>query len=264
MIKIVEHVDASQFDIEGKRVVLLSGMAGIGSIGKIAVETIRDQFNAELVFSMYMDDFPSQVMVDKTGKLVLPSVQCYFAKVKDDLCFFIVTGDFQPASNNGIFIFVEELTNFLIEKKGITFSMILSIGAYVVEQVAHQPKVFVSGTDSGLIDEFAGLDNEVMRIMEDGIISGANGVIPAFGTLLGIPGICMLAETVPIVKTDPRAAKAVIEIITKYFSFEIDLSPMEKASDEVEAILDDLNRRARSMDEAKDDTAMKNRQSYIG
>src|SRR5271157_2309371 len=264
MIKFIEHLDAGQLDIEGKRVILLSGMAGIGAIGKIAVETIRDQFNAELVFSMYMDDFPSQVMVDTAGKLVLPSVQCYFAKVTDDLCFFIVTGDFQPASNNGIFIFVEELTSFLIVKKNITFPLILSIGAYVVEQVSHQPKVYVSGTDSNVINEFVELDNDVMRLMEDGIISGANGVIPAFGTLLGIPGICMLAETVPVVKTDPRAAKAVIEILAKYFSVDLDVSPLEKASDDVDVVLDDLQRRARSMDEPKDDTATRNRQSYIG
>jgi uncharacterized protein len=264
MIKIIEHVDAGQLDIEGKRVILLSGMAGIGAIGKIAVETIRDQFNAELVFSMYMDDFPSQVIVDKQGKLMLPSVQCYHAKITDDLCMFIVTGDVQPASNNGIFVFVEELTSFLIVKKNIKFSLILSIGAYVVEQVAHQPKIFVSGTDSDLINEFVALDADVMRIMEDGIISGANGVIPAFGTLLGIPGVCMLAETVPVVKADPRAAKAVIEMLAKYFSAEFDLSKLEQASAEVDAILDDLARRMRPPGEPADDTATKNRQSYIG
>lgn len=264
MIKIIEHVDTTALDIEGKRVVLLSGMAGIGSIGKIAVEAIRDQFNAELVFSMYMDDFPSQVMVDKTGKLVLPSVQCYYAKISDELRFFIVTGDVQPASNNGIFIFVEELTSFLIMKKNITFSLILSIGAYVVEQMSRQPKIFVSSTDSSLIDEFLALDESMILRMEDGIISGANGVIPAFGTLLGIPGICILAETVPVVKVDPRAAKAVIEILGKYFSVEFDVVNLEKASEEVETIIDDLERRMRSPGVPGEDTATKNRQSYIG
>nr|MDO8114485.1 PAC2 family protein [Candidatus Sigynarchaeota archaeon] len=266
MIKFIETTAFKdlELDIEGKDIILISGMAGIGSIGKIAADAIKDHFKADLVCTIYFDDLPSQVLVEKAGKMVLPSVQVYYAKPTENKRFFIVTGEFQPASNNGMFIFVDELLNFLVEKKRLHLSLILSIGAYVTENPDDYPKVHVSGTGDRVINEFVALDKDIMRVMEEGIISGANGVIPAFGTILGIPGVCLLVETIPVVKRDPRAAKAVLEILSKYFEFPFDFSAIEKESKEIEKILNDIKKRSKSAGDLTDSDAAKDRQSYIG
>nr|MDO8085718.1 PAC2 family protein [Candidatus Sigynarchaeum springense] len=261
MIKIVPKNPLKNEAIEGTNITLISGMAGICSVGRIAVDAMVTQFNAKLVASMYLDDLPAQVIIDEKGRMSLPVVQIYLAKPVPKQAFLLVTGDYQPSSNTGMFNFVDTLMNLSVESK---MSLIISIGAYVVEQVPSDPKVFVSGTDDAVISRFIAIDKELMRRMENGLISGANGLIPAWGPLLGLPGVCLLAETVPIVKRDPKAAKLVVEVLSKHFEFPFDFKPLENEIKELDAILANFKRGAPSASEIIEQNAQRDRQSYIG
>ncbi len=264
MIKIISEKPLKDEGIGGTDITLISGMAGICSVGRIAVDALAAQFNASLIASMYMDDLPAQVMVDGKGRMNLPVVQVYLARPAPKQSFLLVTGDFQPSSNTGMYNFVDMLLNYLIEEQGLDISMIMSIGAYVVEQMPAEPKVFISGTDDAVIARFLAIDKDLMRLMENGLISGANGIIPAWGTLLGLPGICMLAETVPVVKRDPKAAKLVVEVLSKHFKFPFDFTTLEKDVKELEEVLADLKRGSRSAGDIMEQNARRDRQSYIG
>ena len=261
MIKIVTKYPLKNEGIEGTNITLVSGMAGICSVGRIAVDAMVGQFNAKLVASMYLDDLPAQVIIDEKGRMSLPVVQVYLAKPATKQSVLLVTGDYQPSSNTGMFNFVDQLMNYLIE---VNISLIISIGAYVLEHVPLDPKVFVSGTDDAVIANFLAIDKEMMRRMENGLISGANGIIPAWGPLLGLPGICLLAETVPIVKRDPKAAKLVIEVLSKHFEFPFDFTPLGKEIKEMEAILADFKRGTPGAGDIIEQNARRDRQSYIG
>jgi proteasome assembly chaperone (PAC2) family protein len=264
MIRIISQKPLKNEGIEGTNITLISGMAGICSVGRIAVDAIVAQFNASLVASMYLDDLPAQVMIDGKGRMSLPVVQLYLARPVPKQSFLLVTGDYQPSSNTGMFNFVDMLMNYLIEEQGLSISMIISIGAYVVEQVPVEPRVFISGTDDVVIARFLAIDKGLMRLMENGLISGANGIIPAWGTLLGLPGICMLAETVPVVKRDPKAAKLVVEVLSKHFDFPFDFTALVKDAKELEGILADMRRSSRDAGDIMEQNARRDRQSYIG
>jgi proteasome assembly chaperone (PAC2) family protein len=264
MIKIISERPLKNEGIEGTNITLISGMAGICSVGRIAVDAIVAQFNASLVASMYFDDLPAQVMIDGKGRMSLPVVQVYLARPVPTQAFLLVTGEYQPSSNAGMFNFVDILMNYLIAEQGLKISMIISIGAYVVEQVPVDAKVFVSGTDDAVIARFLSIDKNLMRLMENGLISGANGIIPAWGTLLGLPGICMLAETVPVVKRDPKAAKLVVEVLGKHFGFPFDFAALVKEAMEVEELFADLSRSSRTAGDIMEQNARRGRQSYIG
>ncbi|MEX2684049.1 MAG: proteasome assembly chaperone family protein [Candidatus Sigynarchaeota archaeon] len=247
--------------IEGRNITLISGMAGICSVGRIAVDAIAAQFNAKLVASMYLDDLPAHVTIDENGRMNLPVVQLYLAKPVAQQAFLLVTSDYQPSSNTGMFNFVDSLMNYLIETN---ISLIISLGAFVVEQIPSDPKIFVSGTDEAVIAKFLAIDKKRTIRMENGLISGANGLIPAWGAMLGLPGICLLAETVPIVKRDPKAARLVIEVLSKHFVFPFDFTSIDKEIKELEAALADFQRGAPGAVDITEQNARRDRQSYIG
>ncbi len=264
MIKTMSERPLKDEGIEGTNITLISGMAGICSVGRIAVDAIVANSNAKLVASMYMDDLPAQVTIDGQGRMSLPVVQVYLARPVPEQSFLLVTGEYQPSSNTGMFSFVDALMSYLMKEQGMIISLIISIGAYVVEHVPKDPKVFISGTDDAVMARFLAIDKDMARLMENGLISGANGLIPAWGTLLGLPGICLLAETIPVVKRDPKAAKLVIELLSKHFEFPFDYAPLEKEIKEMEVVFADFKRNARDAGDIIEQNARWDRQSYIG
>jgi hypothetical protein len=265
MLKIIEEMDLKSLDLAGKDVFFLCGMPGIGSVGKLVIETMVVQLKAQLAVTIYFDDFPSQVIVEPGGKLLLPTVQIFLATPNETSTFLLMTGDFQPSSNIGIYGFVDGVMNYLTKEKDLKLSLLLSTGAYVPDQVPLEPKIYVSATDLVEMEKLVEIDPEKVNHMEGGIITGANGIIPAWGLLIGIPGICMLAETIPMVKRDPKAARIILETLAKRFSIEMDLSDLDAMSDEMDKNIDDLKRRAGIMPESKEEeSGTKARQSYIG
>ncbi|MBN2149889.1 MAG: PAC2 family protein [Candidatus Lokiarchaeota archaeon] len=264
MIKIVSDNPIKGEEVAGTDITLISGLAGICSVGRIAVQSLITQFEARLVASMYPDDLPAQVAVDGNGRMILPVVQVYLARPVPRRSFLLVTGEYQPSSNAGMFNFVDSLMVHLLKEQGLKVTLSISIGAYLVEHVPVEPKVFISGTDDAVVAELLAIDKGVMRLMENGLISGANGLIPAWGALLGLPGVCLLAETIPVVKRDPKAAKLVIELLSKRFGFPFDCTSLGKEIEEVEALMAELKGGTRNAGDIIDQSARRDRQSYIG
>ncbi|MFX0103016.1 MAG: PAC2 family protein [Candidatus Hodarchaeota archaeon] len=252
-------------ELKSKEFVLVVGMPGIGSVGKIVIESLREQLEAELVLKVYFDDFPSQVIVDEDGKLMIPRINVFKAEISSDLNFLLLTGDFQPTSNLGIYNFVDKLMKYLINEKKLKIQMVLSTGAYVPERnIPMHPKIFISGTDMDVMEEFLKLDQKKIRVMSGGIITGANGIIPAWCELLDIPGICLLGETIPMLKKDIRATKTILEVLKMRFDFDFDFTEIEKQAKDLDNTLEELKKRAGISPEEREDIFKRGDQSYIG
>ena len=263
MMRFVETTDPASVASDGKDTVLICGMPGIGSVGKIVVESLKSHFKASLLVSIFFDDFPSQVIVGDEGTLSLPSVQLFHAPVSEKTGMLLLTGDFQPTSNLGIYNFIDKFWDYLTGK-GIRISLIVSTGAYVPEQIPMQPKVFVSGTDKETMQAFIDTDPAKVQTMEGGIITGANGVFPAWGIMVDVPGTCILAETIPMVKKDPKAAKILVELLGRKFGFEPDLSDLQRMADDMDMTIEELKKRAGIMPEPKEHGPERDSHSYIG
>jgi proteasome assembly chaperone (PAC2) family protein len=77
--------------------------------------------------------------------------------------------------------------------------------------------------------------------MENGVIAGANGILPAWaGQKNFAPGICLLAETlpVPMMALDPRASKALVTLLKDYFKIKMNFDELNKKIEEMENIID--------------------------
>ncbi|MFX1342077.1 MAG: PAC2 family protein, partial [Promethearchaeota archaeon] len=101
--------------------------------------------------------------------------------------------------------------------------------------------------------------------MSDGVINGANGVIPAWAKLkYGIEGVCLLAETVPLLRLDPRASKLIIEVLNDRFDIKADVSELEQKIEEMKGIFDQVKYHLLQQRERQEPRDESESASYIG
>lgn len=241
--------------------IALVGMPGIASVGKLAIEVLIRSLEAEPIVQVLSDDFPPHVMIDEEGMMKIPECQIYLhrnSSLKHDI--LLVSGDFQPSTSQGIYEFSDRIAETF---KKLNVTRVAATGAYVPGEYPESPKVFVSSTSSEFQEFFTELDYVVP--MSDGVINGANGVIPAWAKLkYGIDGVCLLAETVPLLRLDPRASKLIIEVLNNRFNINADVSELEQKIEEMKGIFAQVKYhllQQRERQEPRDETESA---SYIG
>jgi len=224
---------------------VLIGWPGIALVGKLAISSIKDSVNAELVYNIQYFDFPPKSSVDD-GSLDIPTAKLYY-KARENGDLFFLTGDYQPQSPEGVFEFSRMFCEKLDDLTKGNIRMYLSAGAMVSDKSMDKetPTVFISGTDEDLSESFLKFENT--ELMESGVIAGANGILPAWaGRNNFAPGICLLAETLPLrmINLDPKASKSLVTILKDYFVIEMDYSELDKKIEEMEDMLDKFKEQA--------------------
>ena len=243
-----------------EKAIVIVGMPGIGLVGKNAVAEIYTELHAEKWVEIYYDDFPSQALIESDGRMTIPSAQIYYKALYGtgaiDFDLLILTADFQPLNSAGIYEFTEEFCQFLSQTVKEVM-MVVATGALVPENVPETPYVHVSGTHDDAIKSFLNLESGICKLMDGGFISGANGIIPAWcGIHYNMPGISLLAETIPMLKTDPRASRAIILALNERFGLEIPIESITIKVDQIEEMMEDMK--------SGPDKDTEPRQSYIG
>ena len=220
--------------------VILIGWPGIALVAKLATTSIKDSLNAEEYMTIECFDFPPKSNVEK-GELTIPTANVYYVKkgknnVND---FFILTANYQPQSSEGVFEFSQRFCEEMDRITGGNIKMYVSTGAMISERVASKPNIHICGTDPDLVNSFLKYDNTVL--MENGVIAGANGILPAWAGHKGFaPGICLLAETLPLpmMALDPRASKALVSLLKDYFAIKMNFDELNKKIEEMENIIE--------------------------
>ncbi len=226
--------------------VVLIGWPGIALVAKLAISSIKDSINAEEFMSINCFDFPPKSIVEK-GSLEIPTAKVYYksAEKENGNDFFILTASYQPQSPEGVFEFSKMFCEEMHNVTGGKIEMYVSTGA-MISDIAHDtPLVYVCGTDQDVVQSFLKFDDT--KLYEGGFISGANGILPAWaGTHKFAPGICLLAETlpVPLMTLDPRSSKALVTLLKEYFSLDMDFSKLDEKIKEMEQIFESFKKQA--------------------
>ncbi|MBY9007316.1 MAG: PAC2 family protein [Candidatus Lokiarchaeota archaeon] len=219
--------------------VILIGWPGIALVGKLAISSIKDSIEAQLLYDIKYYDFPPKSYVEN-GFLGIPTAKLYYKK-RESGDIFILTGDYQPQTPEGVFDFSQKFCEKMKELTDNKISMYISTGAMVSDKIIDKkiPDTYVCGTDEKIVDSFLEYDNTL--IMENGVIAGANGILPAWAGNNGFaPGICLLAETLPLqmINVDPKASKALVTLLKDYFKLEMDYSELDKQIKDMEEMLE--------------------------
>ena len=236
-----------KFELDSNNIrdpIILIGWPGIALVAKLAISSIKDALKAKLFLNIEYFDFPSKSSVEK-GLLEIPTAKVYYKSRENNNDLFILTANFQPQSSEGVFEFTKKFCEAMHEITSGKIKMYVSTGALVTEIIDDEPKVHICSTDKDLIQSFLELENT--QIMDGGIIAGANGILPAWAGAKGFaPGICLLAETVPLpmMSLDPRASKALVAILKDYFNIDMNFDELDKKIDEMQKVFDSFKKQA--------------------
>lgn len=234
---------------ELKNPVLIEGLPGLGTVGKILVQYLRRQMKPQKLAELYSPHFAYYVLVNKRGSVRLLRNDFYYWRNKNgqnDL--MLLTGDTQAQTVEGQYEVASSILDYA-ENKGA--KLIITVGGYKTD-VKDEARVMAASTNP-----------EVLRMaLEAGALSSlpGNPIVGIAGLLLGLSklrnmnALCLLGET-PGYLPDPKAAKSVLGVVARLLKIEVPLEGLDKEIDKSEVI----TRRMREIEQQREIAAQKMR-----
>ncbi len=227
--------------VKTRNPILLVGLPGIGSVGRIVVEHMKKELKAEKIATLYSPHFPNHAIMGENGRIRMVSNRFYLARSKSGVDAVLLTGDSQAASPEGQFEVNMRIVRFFRDElKG---KRIITLGGYIQhEGRPGKPRVFGNGTNSSIIEEFK--KEGVLFSHAKGVIWGSAGMLVAFAKLNKIEGICLMGET--SFDFDAMAAKAVLDILSKKLKLRLNTENIDKLVKETAQAMSELENQIKS------------------
>jgi len=233
---------------------LVACWPGIGNIGIIAINTLRGQLDAEEIGEIEPWDFfyPKNVTIREgvLEDLDFPFNK-FFYKIlqRKDLIFFI--GEEQPADGERVYAEGKkayQMANLVLDvAERFGCRRVYTSGA-AVSFTHHQfkPRVWAVTSNHNLTREMKSYKNSILMSeiegrSERGNITGLNGLLLGLAKKRGFDAVCLMGEIpdylsgVPF--PYPRASRAILEILSQIIGVEIDYSPIDEMSVQVDEII---------------------------
>src|SRR5215208_3192615 len=150
---------------------------------------------------------------------------------KNDL--ILLTGDSQPVVPGSEYVLSEQILDLITKFK---ISNIYSLASYVTGTFVNDPKIYGTATNPEMVKSFRSFN---ISTLDNGNITGMNGLILGLGKLRGIEGICLLGETSGYV-IDAKASKHLLEILNNILGIHINMDEMNKRSKDTEILIKNL------------------------
>ncbi len=228
--------------IKLKDPVLVVGLPGIGSVGKLVAEHLKREFKAEKIAVMYSPHFPHQVVMLKNGGVRLVGNRFYLIRkkgVKNDIV--LLTGETQAVTTEGQYEVNGAIVDFFKNKLGGKF--IYTLGGYNLgRNVTDKPRVFGNVSGKDVMRRFK--NGDIVFGKSRGMIWGSAGLIIAFARFQGISGICLMGET-SFLDVDASAAKSVLMVLAKNLGLEINTENLDKIIERTAQAIKDLENQAK-------------------
>lgn len=219
-----------------KNPVVLVGLPGIGNVGVVAIETLKDILDAQPVMDFFSEYFPARIFV-KEGMARFPksTIHLYRCAPDEPHDLIFLTADFQPATAEGVFAYAEFVCK---EFDALGVKRVIALAAFEQEYTdffSHFPKtprVYISTSSEETLEKVLSMDGTAM--IRDGVINGANGVIPTWAaTMYNMTGTCLLGETPGMIKMDYRASRQVLGRISSLVGIELPYDILEDSANKV-------------------------------
>ena len=236
---------------------MIVGWPGIGNVGIITVETLRQALQAEELGEIEPWDFfyPNKVVIkaDILTDMGFPGSKFYFKRMpKHDLLFFI--GEEQPATRESAYAEGKrayEMANLVLDvaQKFSCRRIFTSGAAIAITHHTAQPRVWAVANQKGLLSELRSYDkailmSEVEGRGNQGSITGLNGLLIGAAKRRGFDGICLMGEIPDYLSRMPfpypKASKAVLNTLAKILSISIAHNPLEDMILQMEAVVDNV------------------------
>ncbi len=233
---------------------LIACWPGIGNIGIMAVNTLRGQLEAEEIGEIEAWDFfyPKRVSIKSSvlEDLDFPFNNFYYKILqKRDLIFFV--GEEQPTDGERAYAEGKkayQMANLVLdvaEKFGCR--RVYTSGA-AVSFTHHElkPRVWAVTSHAAITRQVCAYSNTILMSEiegknEHGSITGLNGLLLGLAKKRGFEAVCLMGEIpdylsgVPF--PYPRASRSVLEVLTKMLGVELDYTPLDDLSKQIDELI---------------------------
>ncbi len=225
--------------VELRKPVLLAAWPGMGHVALRAFAFLQESLGAEHLAVLEEPQFfqlPGAVIENglvQPARVPENSFSSWRRGAgKGDLLFFM--GDQQPVSGKELPL-AEAVLEFA-RKHGVL--QVVTSAAMPTSINHYQPsRVWVTATHRNVLKEVSPFCH---RVLEDGQISGMNGLLLAVAKRKGMKGFCLLGE-IPFYTTaieNPKASMAVLQALTRVLDLEVDLSGLRELAVRTEKEVD--------------------------
>jgi len=244
------------YEPELRKPMMFVGWPGIGNIGMIAVNALKDMLQAEEFGRVESWDFfyPRRVSIEDglLENLEFPGNKFYYRRLGDrDVLLFI--GDEQPSEGGKMYGRGDrayQMANLVLDV-GLKFGCrrVYTSGA-CVSTIHHRmkPRVCAVATDKKLVGEIKKYPNTILmseitgRGEEEGGITGLNGLLLGVAALRGMEGVCLMGEIPDWLAGAsfpyPRASRSVLEVFEEILDIKTDLGFLDETEREVDEIVE--------------------------
>lgn len=204
------------------RVACICGLPGIGSVGKVAADYLKNALGCSSVKPFFSHAFPPQVMISN-GLAELMHAELF--RSQDNENIFVLSGDAQPLDVLGMHLLAGEILQ-AIASEGVTD--VITMAAFVGDT---KEKMLGSATDP---ESAALLSDSGIPLLRSGAIGGMNGLLAGLAPLYKMRGFCLLGTSSGADLVDIPAAMNLLYTIRDLFKLDLDFSLMESILNEPE------------------------------
>ncbi|MDR0306814.1 MAG: PAC2 family protein [Chitinispirillales bacterium] len=224
--------------------VMFAAWPGMGDVGLTAMEYIRKSVGAHLFAELDMTPFysPEEVIVSR-GLVSFPEIPKSLFLEQHDPNMVFFESSLQMVGSDAITVAQAVLD---VAHK-IKARRIFTAAAFPYPMsFKSESKVFAAANNLRLLSD---LESYGIEPMQEGYISGLNGLLLGIAASRDIEAACILA-TIPSYAgaiVYPKGSLAIVQALSKAASFSINTAELEKASDEYEATYADIEERLRQV-----------------
>lgn len=214
--------------------ILVEGLPGVGNVGKLAADYLRERIGAKPLATIYAKFFPPQVYVSESGVIRLVSNDLAYWKAPAGAAhdLLVLGGDYQGISPEGQYEITERVLDYCA---ALGVKQVYTLAGFAQGKVVEEPKVLGAATTPALVETMKKFGVTFSRNDPGGGLIGASGLFLGLGRLFGMEGVCLMGETSGYF-VDPHSAGAVLKVLSKVLKIELDLTALEEKAKEIDRI----------------------------
>jgi len=214
--------------------ILVEGLPGVGNVGKLAADYLRDQLPAKPLATIYSKFFPPQVYVSETGviRLVSNELAYWKAPASSPHDLLVLGGDYQGISPEGQYEITERVLDYCA---GLGVKEVFTLAGFAQGHAVETPRVLGAATIPARVEAMKKFGVVFSRNDPGGGLIGASGLFLGLGRMFGMEGVCLMGETSGYF-VDPHSAEAVLKVLGKALHLDIDFTALEAKAREIDRI----------------------------